>query len=277
MHKSPKQKTDTARAVVLCADDFGLSPGVNRAILDLVRQQRLSAVSCMSLFPEFAQDGVELATHGAQVSLGLHLTLTHEKPLSRVMREAYLGRIDRKSMSREIERQIALFSAVIGRAPEFIDGHQHVHALPIVRDLVVETAVRRRIPVRVLNAPPVARLVGMPAGVKAFGLSVLGRPLSRAANQRGIGANSEFRGVRSFAERAPYRDLFVRTIADVPDGCLIMCHPGLPDDVLAARDDIQTQRRDEYSYLSSPEFLADISAAGLRLSRIQHGQAADPA
>ena len=269
MSESPRPESSEPRDVVLCADDFGISPGVNRAILDLLEKRRLSAVSCMSVFPEFAADATRLRGHAEHASLGLHLTLTHERSLGAVMRDAYAGRIDRAAMAREVERQMSLFGAATNRQPDFIDGHQHVHALPGIREAVVETAVRFGIPVRVLTAPSIAQLVSLPAAGKSLGLSVMGRWLSRRAQAHGVAANAEFRGVRSFTEPEPYRALFVRLIKGAPNRCLVMCHPGLPDDVLAARDGIQAQRRGEYGYLASDEFPLDLAAAGLRLARIR--------
>ena len=105
MSESPRPKTSELRNVVLCADDFGISPGVNRAILDLLEKRRLSAVSCMSVFPEFASDAAKLLAHAVHASLGLHLTLTHERSLGAVMRDAYSGRIDRAAIALEVERQ----------------------------------------------------------------------------------------------------------------------------------------------------------------------------
>ena len=47
----------TPTRIVLCADDYGYSPGVSRGIRELLDHERLSATSCMVVFSEFAEDG----------------------------------------------------------------------------------------------------------------------------------------------------------------------------------------------------------------------------
>ena len=75
------------RRIWLCADDYGISPGVNTAIRDLVMRGRLNATSVMVVAPSFSRaEADSLATLNAdtqRVAIGLHLTLTAPfKPLS---------------------------------------------------------------------------------------------------------------------------------------------------------------------------------------------------
>ena len=55
--------TDAAppRRIWLCADDYGLSPGVNRAIRDLIERGRLNATSVMVVGPAIGRDEVARA------------------------------------------------------------------------------------------------------------------------------------------------------------------------------------------------------------------------
>src|SRR4051812_19499937 len=69
-------------AIILCADDFGLSAGVNRAIVDLVEQGKLTAVSCMGLGPAWPDGAKALKGHKEKVDVGLHLTFTYLPPLT---------------------------------------------------------------------------------------------------------------------------------------------------------------------------------------------------
>jgi len=75
-----------ARILGLCADDYGMDSGICRAILELVRSGRLSAVSCLSGGPAWAELGPELAAEPAvvdgRVRIGLHFNLTEGRPLS---------------------------------------------------------------------------------------------------------------------------------------------------------------------------------------------------
>ncbi len=259
----------TAAPIVLCADDYGIAPGVGQAIRDLLDKGRLSATSCMVVSPDFAAEGVLLAPYVGRADIGLHLTLTLDRPLGRLMLAAYSGRIDAAAVANEIQRQIARFTEVIGRPPDFIDGHQHVHLLPVVRDAVAAAAIPIGAYLRLTDEPlaAVAR-AGVSRGKAAF-LSLLSRPLARHTKRLGIAHNRGFRGVRSFAESGPFRILFCRMIAQAPAGCLIMCHPGLVDASLRDRDPVTDSREAEYRYLASAEFPHDMAAAGLRLTRLR--------
>jgi predicted glycoside hydrolase/deacetylase ChbG (UPF0249 family) len=260
--------------IVLCADDYGIAPGVGRAIRDLLDRGRLSATSCMVVSPDFAAEGPLLAPYVGRADIGLHLTLTHDRSLGRLMLAAYSRRLDRRATAAEVERQIDRFTEVVGRSPDFIDGHQHVHLLPGVREAVAAAAARIGAYLRLTDEPisAIARSAISPG--KAAFLSLLSGPLARRAKQLGIAHNHGFRGPRSFAEPGPFGALFRRMIARAPAGCLIMCHPGLVDAALSARDPVTVSREAEYRYLSSEEFLADLAAANLRLARLKDALAA---
>ena len=144
----------------LCADDYGISGAVDTAIRDLVVRGRLNATSVMVVAPSLHRTEATslnlLNGDGQRVAIGLHLTLTAPfSPLSdgyRPLREgafltigatlghALMHRLNRDAIEREITAQLRMFIHVFGRAPDFIDGHQHVHLFPQVRDAVLKVA-----------------------------------------------------------------------------------------------------------------------------------------
>src|SRR3954447_23878657 len=144
---------ERARKIVLCADDYGLSPGVSRGIRELLEMERLSAASCMVVFPEFADDGALLSPFLDKADIGLHFTLTADKPLRSILTAGWLRRLHVEEIRRELERQLDIFTSVLGRAPAYIDGHQHVHLLPGVREAVIEAASRMGAYVRATREP----------------------------------------------------------------------------------------------------------------------------
>ena len=81
------------RRVVLCADDYGLSPGVSRGIVELIAQGRLSATSCMSVSRFWPEHAAWLKPFADKVDVGLHLTLTNLPPLGPMPRTASSGRL----------------------------------------------------------------------------------------------------------------------------------------------------------------------------------------
>jgi predicted glycoside hydrolase/deacetylase ChbG (UPF0249 family) len=128
------------RELTLCADDYGLSAGVDAAIDDLAQRGRLSAVSCLTGAPAWVADGPRRAAPPPGVQTGLHFNLTEGRPLSAALRArwpvlptiqacivaAHLGRLPLAAIGAELAAQWDAFVAATGRTPDFVDGHQHV-------------------------------------------------------------------------------------------------------------------------------------------------------
>ncbi len=259
------------RNIVLCADDYGLSPGVSRAIRELLSKRRLTATSCMVVFPEFASDGPLLRPFFDQADIGLHVTLTAGRPLSSVLVKGWLRRLDARATREGVDRQVDTFTRAMGRPPAYLDGHQHVHLLPGAREAVVDAAKRSGAYLRVTREPVTLAMLKRPAPVDSVYLSWASRRLARLARQHDVRTNTGFRGVRSFKERAPFRELFRTMIDGAANGSIVMCHPGHVDETLTSRDPIHRQREDEFAYLASDDFPRDLEAAGFQLSRLdQH-------
>ncbi len=262
-------KATPGRPVVLCADDYGFSPGVGSGIRALIEQDRLSATSCMVVYPEFEAEGPLLKPYVGRVDIGLHFTLTADRSVKSLMRDAYLGRVEAKRIAEELERQLGTFARVMGMPPDYIDGHQHVHLLPGVREPVTDAAVRLGAYVRSTLEPIDWRMATRPSAVESAFLSLTARPLEQLIRAEGLTSNRGFRGVRGFREAVPYAKLFRRMIAGAGAGSLVMCHPGIADGVLAMRDPVTDAREDELRYFASSDFLHDLAAEGLMLSRLR--------
>lgn len=277
----------TPRSILLSADDYGIAPGVSRAILDLVEAGRLTGTSCMTVSPFWPEHATWLRPHAGRAEIGLHFVLTDMRPLGPMPRLAPNGRfpslpralalasarqLDPVELDAELNRQLDRFEMALGRPPDFIDGHHHVHQLPMVREVVLRS-LSTRLPtgtwVRICDEPVAGVLHRGGAVPQALIISWLGRGLRRGASRLGIPANRRFAGVRTFKETAPYRDLFRRFVADAPEGLLVMCHPGRADADLAAVDWVTRQRDDEYAYLKSEAFVADLAEAGVILGRFK--------
>src|SRR5436305_7707350 len=153
------------RRIWLCADDYGLSEGVNRAIRELIARGRLNATSVMVVAPAIGRDEVAAlqgaAARNPRCAIGLHATLTapfrpltmHFKPLvgglfpgfSKLLRAGVLRRLDPEIIHAELVVQLAAFTDLFGRTPDFVDGHQHAQLFPQVRDAFL-SAVKQAAP-----------------------------------------------------------------------------------------------------------------------------------
>lgn len=270
--------------VALCADDYGIAPGTSRGIRALLAAGRLSGTSCLVLSPHWNGEAPALRGLAPEADIGLHLAFTDFSPLGAMPRlaprgtlpsiralvvAAYRRRLDAAEIGQEVDRQFAAFAQAMGRAPDYVDGHQHVHQLPVIRDKLVER-MRKHAPraaLRICDEPLGAIFRRGVAVPRAMAISLLGRGLRRLADRAGIASNRRFTGVRDFDEAVPYRTLFRRYLFESPAGLAIMCHPGHPDDALRALDPVVATREDELSYFAGDEFPADLAAAGLRLVR----------
>ncbi len=260
--------------VVVCADDYGLSPGIGVAIRDLLQRGRLSATSAMTAGPYWPSEAARLKSFIGQADLGLHLTLTDQTPIGPCPRLApdgrlpslpalatasLTGRLPLGEIEAEAHRQIDRFEEYMGHPPDHLDGHQHAHSLPGIDQVVLRVA-QARLPkdsyIRATDAP-LRFLLGAPSGVRAAIIALLGQGLSRGLKRAGIKHNARFAGVRGFDETAPYLELFAAALKPGGPDLLIMCHPGMTDSILPSLDSVVAQREVEYRALKSPA-LADL-------------------
>jgi len=241
----------------MCADDFGMNPAINAGVLALARQGRLSGTSVLVDGPALnAADLAALSQAGLQV--GLHLNFTEPlgqaglcMPLGAFIRAAFLGRLPAERLRHGVLAQWQRFQALFGRLPDYIDGHQHVHQLPMVRDAllrVLPPAGRGRPWIRDTGRP---RTRGLPwrSQAKAWVIAALGAGgLRHRARLLGIQQNPGFLGVYDFdGGVAAYERCMVAWLAQAQDGDVLMCHPALGDH---PGDGLSAQRQAEYQVLS---------------------------
>lgn len=267
------------RPAILCADDYALTPGISRAIVDLAGRRRLSAISCMTTSALWPDHAGWLKPHIGKVDIGLHITLVDERPLTAMpltaphgrlpgitsmLLRAHARRLDRAEIRREITAQWDAFETAMGRPPDHIDGHLHTHVLPVIRDIVLEMAVRRAPKAWLRNiSEPLPRVVrrGIAPG-KAGLLSVLGAVFARHAAGRPM--NDGFSGIYGLHGGEDIAALFGRFMASAARFPVVMCHPG---DCAGEDEAIAAARSNEYQFLSSAAFETLLARLNIRLGR----------
>lgn len=267
------------RTLAICADDFGLSPGINHGVLRLARRARLTEISCIVNAAAWSDGArrllaVPFAMQGA-LRVGLHWNLTEGEPLSRALRQrwprlptlpqllalSHLRLLPRAALRDELHAQFEAFEGAVGTAAH-LDGHQHVHHLPLLRDLVLDAAAARP----GLRVRDTGSVLGPGHGFKRWVIRKSGGArLRRSLLALDRRANPELVGVYDFAATPGYRHRMQSWLAELPDeGALLFCHPGEGD----AGDAIGAARRRELAYLDSDAFAADLYAAGVRLGHV---------
>jgi hypothetical protein len=274
------------RRIWLCADDYGIAPGVNAAIRDLVLRGCLNATSVMVVAPGLNRsEAIALTILNAgspRVAIGLHLTLTGPfRPLTQnfaplvdgaflslepLMKAAYLRKLDADLIAAEVRAQVAAFAAAFGRPPDFIDGHRHVHLLPTVRDAVLSAAKELAPAAWVRQCAGTEPLLQRLSDPKGLLIDWMSRGLRRRAQALGVPTNPAFAGTYTYRDDADFTALFPRFLVPMQEGGLIMCHPGRVDAELERVDPLTALREREYDYFLSDAFPRDLAAHGIALA-----------
>jgi predicted glycoside hydrolase/deacetylase ChbG (UPF0249 family) len=274
------------RRIWLCADDYGLSEGVNRAIRDLIGRGRLNATSVMVVGAAIGRDEVaalmRVAAASPRCAIGQHATQTapfrpltmHFRPTDggmfwpfpKLLRAGVMRRLDAEIIHAELLEQLGVFKDLFGRAPDFVDGHQHVQLFPVVRDAFLR-AVKEHAPGAWVRQggrnQPFAKRLGAP---KALVLDILSAKFRKKAARANIPFNPAFAGAYDFSNAPDFGELMRQFLDGLPDGGLVMCHPGFVDDTLVALDPLTTQREAEHAYLAGAAFAALLAANKVTLS-----------
>lgn len=275
-----------AFGMVLCADDYALSPGVSRGIREALAAGRLTATSCMTNQPFWAGEAAALLALRADADIGLHFNLTLGKPLTAMPLLAASGdfptiaalmtasrarTLPLAEIRAETSAQLDAFEAHCGHPPDFLDGHQHVHIVPGIAEIVLEELARRRLTHRLWLRKSVDRIIRIlarrSAVPKALALAWLGRDFARAAQARGFACNDGFAGFSTFRPGQDYARQFARFLVAPGARHLVMCHPGHVDAQLRALDPVTVTREQELAFLLSPQFPAVLAAGNARLVR----------
>jgi predicted glycoside hydrolase/deacetylase ChbG (UPF0249 family) len=135
--------TPATRYLIVNADDFGLSPGVNRGILQAHEEGVVTSASLMVRGPA-AEAAAAYAREHPRLSVGLHVDLGEWLYAHGSWRAAYevVPLTEVAAVAAEVNRQLLAFRNLVGRAPSHLDSHQHVHRAEPVRSVMLEHARR---------------------------------------------------------------------------------------------------------------------------------------
>ena len=198
--------------------------------------------------------------HPDRIGVGLHLDLTwslegkhSEQSLSSLIARSYLRLLKPQTARQEIRSQLSRFEDALGRAPAFVDGHRHVHQLPVVREMLVAELAERygsRSP-WIRSTRPSGGWSMATAKARVIH-SLGGEALLEHAARHGIAASHCLLGVYGFTGDAnAYRARLESWIGECSTGDVLMCHPSLKD---TPGDPIGAARRNEYAVLGNVNF-----------------------
>ena len=159
--------------LLIIADDFGMAQGVNRAIIELCDQKLLNGISIMvtgGFYKNYLPDLSKQKTVN-NIKLGLHLDLTFGQAQYRarnnlivdqkgVFKNGFLKifllsifkpKTILRVLYREINQQIQKITTDLGKI-DYLDGHQHIHTIPLIFKITQKLATKYQIPrLRIIN------------------------------------------------------------------------------------------------------------------------------
>jgi len=245
-----------ARLLIVNADDFGRSAGVNHGIVRAHREGIVTSTTLMTNAPGTAH-AATLAATTPGLAIGVHLVLTYARPLLNPSRIRSLVRedgsfwrptellarpIDRREALLEYRAQFARARELVGREPTHVDTHHWVHDHPALSWAICELALE--------------------TGAAARTHTPEQRDEYRA---KGVRTPDHF--MREFQhpghiEVADLLALLLRLDEGVTE---LMCHPGEPDPELVATSAYARERPIELATLTAPKVRAAIESQGIRL------------
>lgn len=229
------------KRLILCADDYAQDGLISKAILDLLENKKINAASCLVTSPYWPEHARWLLQFKNKADIGLHFDLIEfeNNTLLKLLVASHLHLINKKKIKQTLHYQLDLFEKHLGQSPDFIDDHQHIHHLPVIRDALIEVYKER------LNKQrPYIRISsnGYLKSLKSFKKFIItasgAMGLKKQLKQKQIPHNAYFSGIYNFRNAKNYKKLFPQFLKETKKNGIIMCHPGLSD-----------FRQHEYDYL----------------------------
>ncbi len=253
---------------IVAADDYAYNAAVDDGILALIDAGVVTATSCLTTSPRWPEAARRLgAAQRAKADIGVHIDLTEFERLAPnhllLVAASCARALPRTKVRTLLTSQLQRFEDALGTAPDYIDGHRHVHQLPVIRDVLVEllaTRYARRLPwVRISRARA-------EAGAKGRLITSLGADaLAAGCACAGIATNSHLIGLYDFTGNSQaYRTRAAAWLASAADGDVLMCHPASR---LDGADSIAASRVVEFQALSSPWWSACLASHAVSPSR----------
>lgn len=256
------------RRLIVNADDFGLTAGVNRAIVEGNRQGVITSATLMAN-AQASEAAIDLARAQPGLKTGCHVVLIDGVPLSANLpsltngsarfrsrlREFAMAAMRKKVAAEEIEREVEAQVRKLqssGITLTHVDSHKHTHMFPHVLRPLLRAARARGIravrnPFEPMRSWPGSMVLGTPglwlrsACVAAFGM--FAAEFRRAIKEQGMASTDGTVGIAVTGLLDQHK--LVRILEALPEGTWeLVCHPGYSDADLQSAGTRLTQSRE---------------------------------
>jgi hopanoid biosynthesis associated protein HpnK len=274
------------KQLIVNADDFGYTTGVNRAIVDGHRAGIITSTSLMASGAAF-DDAVEQARRTPSLDVGCHLNIVEGAPLSSLYQVPHLVGDDGKFHNlvelgvrvmlgmvpmAEVEREFTAQIEKIERAGirlTHLDTHQHTHMHPGILSVLARVARQHGVRwVRRLceNCTPPIREGAIRRRMVAMASYLFVSSLQRKMDAHGLRTPDAFTGF-VLTGRLTTGGLRA-TLEGLPDGVTeLMCHPGYYDEELKRSPTMLKKKREtEFRIIADPSWKNWLDERGVVLT-----------
>lgn len=282
------------KSLIVNADDFGMTAGINRAVIEAHTRGILTSTTLMANMPAF-EDAVRLAKEHTALGVGLHFNITQGIPVAepsqvssllnergeflgtstQLLRRYVTGKLKRPEVEIELRAQIEKVLKA-GLRLTHVDSHKHAHALPPVCEVIANTIGDYG--VRAMRTPREhGRFVGlnvpaklMAQSVTAFALAQLCRRSESMLHRFGVKTATAFFGITHTGFWT--KQWLLGLLESLPDGFSeLMTHPGYVDrDLYQAQTRLQVSRQQELSLLIDADVIRAVAEFNIRLTHFAH-------
>lgn len=224
------------KQLIVNADDFGQSPGVNRGIIEAHERGIVTSASLMVRWPAALQAAIYAQAH-PKLSVGLHLDLGEWAYEHGEWVQLYqlVNEDDARAVAREVEAQLVTFRCLMGRNPSHVDSHQHSHRKEPARSIALAMAKDLAIPVRSFTA-----------GIRYCG-DFYGQTDEGLSYSEGISVHN-----------------LLRILGNLQSGCTELgCHPGYGTDLHTM---YKAEREQEIKTLCDPQVIQTVVNMNIELA-----------
>jgi len=263
--------------LIVSADDFGLTEGINRGIIQSFKEGIVTSASLMASTPAF-KHAVELARSNPDLAIGIHLNLVKGKPLQPADKvrslvnnkgvfytipwfvpRLLLGRINFTEVESELRNQIEMVRST-GLKVTHLDSHRHFHLFPSILRLVIRLA--KEYGIAKIRCP----LATAPGSLKELALTLLSRRALITLESNDIKHNDKFFELLKIETSRDYRHAFYDFCRNLPQGVTELdCHPGFITGELDGIEASIHNRERQVEILTHPDIKKLLGQYDIRL------------
>ncbi len=240
--------------IIICADDFGLNGEITDGIIDLLECNVITATSIFSGSLLVRQHHDWIHRHRNMAHFGLHFNLTEKIgagtfwSLPKVMLSSKLRLISKNKIVHQLDWQIKNFADTLGFLPDYIDGHQHIHAFPVIRTALMDALYKNYDQ----DWPWIRGVEKITPGggcvIKEKALKWMSSGFSRelTATNNTVKITNELAGMYDFNPSVDFSKLLLGWIECSGPKTILMVHPAIKEN---RKDPIGKSRLNEYLHL----------------------------